>query len=48
MSDEYDNMSPNTLEAQGLTNNQEYTKYFNLSNSPETHHKITGILTITI
>ncbi len=35
-------MSPNTLENQGLTNNAEYQKYYNLSCSPETQHKFSG------
>ena len=45
MSEEYSSLTPNTLEAQGLTNNAEYQKYFNLSCSPETQHKLTGLNT---
>lgn len=42
LSDEYEAMTPNTLENQGLTNNLEYQKYYNLSCSPETQHKLSG------
>lgn len=47
MSEEYSVLTPNTLEAQGLTNNTEYQKYYNLSCSPETHHKLTGFIALT-
>lgn len=42
LSEEYDQLSPNTLESRGLTNNVEYKRYSDLSCSPETSNKITG------
>lgn len=44
LSEEYENLTPNTLENKGLTNNLEYEKYYNLVCSPETNYKITGKL----
>ncbi|XP_054161861.1 WD repeat-containing protein 7-like isoform X2 [Oppia nitens] len=44
MHDEYSAMTPNTLENHGLTNTSEYQKFYNLSCSPETQHKLTGFL----
>ncbi|RWS12537.1 WD repeat-containing protein 7-like protein, partial [Dinothrombium tinctorium] len=44
LSEEYSQMSPNTLESSGLTNNSEYQKYLHMSCSPETQHKFSGIL----
>lgn len=44
LSDEYALMSPNMLESFGLTNNTEYQKYLYLANSPETQHKLSGLI----
>ncbi|RWS30859.1 WD repeat-containing protein 7-like protein [Leptotrombidium deliense] len=44
LSEEYSQMSPNTLENTGLTNNTEYQKYLNMSCSPETQHKFSGLI----
>lgn len=45
LSEEYDLLSPNTMEVRGLTSNLEYKKYADMSCSPETQHKLTGFLT---
>lgn len=48
LSEEYDLLSPNTLENRGLTINLEYKRYSDLSCSPETQHKLTGMFTTAL
>lgn len=44
LSEEYDTLSPNTLESRGLTRNLEYRRYAEMASSPETQHKLSGLL----
>ena len=43
LSEEYDQLSPNTLESRGLTTNLEYKRYSEMASSPETQHKLSGL-----
>ena len=45
LAEEYDRLSPNSLEARGLTSNLEFKRFADLSCSPETQSKLTGLLT---
>ena len=46
LTEEYSQMSPNTMEVQGFTNQREYDKIWALTKpaSPDTTRKITGFL----
>ena len=44
LSEEYAQLSPNTLESRGLTRNLEYKRYSEMASSPETAHKLSGLL----
>ena len=46
LTEEYSQMSPNTMEVQGFTNQREYDKIWALTKpaSPDTARKITGFL----